>query len=66
MRQTSRHQVDSLQNLERSDLLDDKTATELIAHVRLIGTDAADKVRFGLDQGSKEVVKTGVEVLGEG
>ena len=46
--------------------MDDKTATELIAHIGLIGTDAADEVRFGLDQGSQEVVKTGVEVLGEG
>ena len=66
VREPPRHQVDGLQHLQRPNLLDDEAPAELIAGLRLVGSDTADEVRLRLDQGPQQVVQPGVEVLGQG
>ena len=65
VREAARHDVDRLEDLQRADLLDDEVAVELGERVVLVGSEAADEVRLGVDQRAEEVVESGVEVLRE-
>ena len=66
VRETARHDVDRLEDLQRPNLLDDEVAVELGERVVLVGSEAADEVRLGVDQRAEEVVEARVEVLREG
>lgn len=65
MGKASRHQVDCLQDLKRSDLLHNQRPIEFRQGIVDVGSDAADEVGFGVDQRPEQVVQSGVEVLGE-
>ena len=65
VRKPARHDVDRLEDLQRADLLDDEVAVELGERVVLVGPEAADEVRLGVDQRAEEVVESRVEVLRE-
>ena len=66
VRETARHDVDRLEDLQRPNLLDDEVAVELGERVVLVGPQAADEMRLGVDQRAEKVVESRVEILREG
>jgi ribosomal protein L27 len=65
MWKASRHQVDSLEDLEGPNLLSYVRSVELNEGIVFVGSNASNKMRFGVNQGSEQVVQPRVKVLSQ-